>query len=178
MTHALASSAVADSFRDVETREFVHLEVVSYSIAWKSSIAAGVPPFGGGLIFHRLEEQHRCRYLLGLAMRHTSGYRAKIKGVFPFRGGFIFHHLEQQHCCCCLLACLLDNAGDIVNPKGEMKGSAITGPIGKECADLWPRIASAANAIFLVGDHFLGLNDQKTTDRLLMECQWPDKTVD
>ncbi|KAB2595155.1 60S ribosomal protein L23-like [Pyrus ussuriensis x Pyrus communis] len=40
-----------------------------------------------------------------------------------------------------------DNAGVIVNPKGEMKGSAITEPIGKECADLWPRIASAANAI-------------------------------
>ncbi|CAI8602481.1 unnamed protein product [Vicia faba] len=40
-----------------------------------------------------------------------------------------------------------DNAGVIVNPKGEMKGSAITSPIGKECADLWPRIASAANAI-------------------------------
>jgi len=39
-----------------------------------------------------------------------------------------------------------DNVGVIVNPKGEMKGSAITGPIGKECADLWPRIASAANA--------------------------------
>ncbi|RHN77662.1 putative ribosomal protein L14P [Medicago truncatula] len=37
-----------------------------------------------------------------------------------------------------------DNAGVIVNPKGEMKGSAITGPIGKECADLWPRIANAA----------------------------------
>lgn len=40
-----------------------------------------------------------------------------------------------------------DNAGVIVNPKGEMKGSAITGPIGKECADLWPRIASAASSI-------------------------------
>lgn len=26
----------------------------------------------------------------------------------------------------------------IVNPKGEMKGSAITGPVGKEAADLWP----------------------------------------
>jgi len=26
-------------------------------------------------------------------------------------------------------------------------GSVITGPIGKECVDLWPRIASAANAI-------------------------------
>merc|ERR1712216_849837 len=34
-----------------------------------------------------------------------------------------------------------DNAGVIVNPKGEMKGSAITGPVAKECADLWPRIA-------------------------------------
>ena len=31
--------------------------------------------------------------------------------------------------------------------KGEMKGSAITGPVAKECADLWPRIASAANSI-------------------------------
>lgn len=33
-----------------------------------------------------------------------------------------------------------DNAGVIVNPKGDMKGSAITGPVAKECADLWPRI--------------------------------------
>merc|ERR1711977_216782 len=40
-----------------------------------------------------------------------------------------------------------DNAGVIVNPKGEMKGSAITGPIAKECADSWPRIASAAGTI-------------------------------
>merc|ERR1712018_275348 len=37
---------------------------------------------------------------------------------------------------------LEDNAGVIVNNKGEMKGSAITGPVAKECADLWPRIAS------------------------------------
>jgi large subunit ribosomal protein L23e len=40
-----------------------------------------------------------------------------------------------------------DNAGVIVNPKGEMKGSAITGPVAKECADLWPRVASAAGSI-------------------------------
>lgn len=26
-------------------------------------------------------------------------------------------------------------------------GSAITGPVAKECADLWPRIASAAGTI-------------------------------
>ena len=40
-----------------------------------------------------------------------------------------------------------DNAGVIVNPKGEMKGSAITGPIAKECAELYPRIASNAGAV-------------------------------
>lgn len=40
-----------------------------------------------------------------------------------------------------------DNAGVIVNPKGEMKGSAITGPVAKECADMWPRIASSAGSI-------------------------------
>ena len=32
-------------------------------------------------------------------------------------------------------------------PQGEMKGSAITGPVAKECADLWPRIASNASSI-------------------------------
>ena len=40
-----------------------------------------------------------------------------------------------------------DNAGVIVNPKGELKGSAVAGPVAKECADLWPRISAAANAI-------------------------------
>ncbi len=40
-----------------------------------------------------------------------------------------------------------DNAGVIVNPKGEMKGSAITGPVAKEGAELWPRVASAAGTI-------------------------------
>ncbi len=40
-----------------------------------------------------------------------------------------------------------DNAGVIVNVKGEMKGSAISGPVAKACADLWPRIASAAGTV-------------------------------
>merc|ERR1712012_470230 len=40
-----------------------------------------------------------------------------------------------------------DNAGVIVNNKGEMKGSAILGPVARECADLWPRIASNAGSI-------------------------------
>merc|ERR1712063_69691 len=40
-----------------------------------------------------------------------------------------------------------DNAGVIVNNKGEMKGSAVTGPVAKECADLWPRISSNSGTI-------------------------------
>jgi len=28
-----------------------------------------------------------------------------------------------------------------------MKGSAISGPVAKECADLWPRIATNAGSI-------------------------------
>ena len=57
----------------------------------------------------------------------------------------------------------IDNAGVIVNNKGEMKGitcasthsiihinstgSTVTGPVAKECADLWPRIASNSSSI-------------------------------
>ncbi|XP_003389687.1 PREDICTED: 60S ribosomal protein L23 [Amphimedon queenslandica] len=40
-----------------------------------------------------------------------------------------------------------DNAGVIVNVKGEMKGSTVAGPVAKECADIWPRIASNASSI-------------------------------
>mmetsp|Transcript_12683 Transcript_12683/g.30778 ORF Transcript_12683/g.30778 Transcript_12683/m.30778 type:complete len:141 (-) Transcript_12683:537-959(-) len=40
-----------------------------------------------------------------------------------------------------------DNAGVIANPKGELKGSTIMGPVAKECAELWPKIASTANCI-------------------------------
>ena len=40
-----------------------------------------------------------------------------------------------------------DNAGVIINPKGEMKGSGIAGPVAKEAADLWPKISTHAPAI-------------------------------
>ncbi len=40
-----------------------------------------------------------------------------------------------------------DNAGVIINSKGEMKGSAIAGPVAKECADIWSKIASSAASV-------------------------------
>jgi large subunit ribosomal protein L23e len=38
-----------------------------------------------------------------------------------------------------------DNAGVIVNAKGEMKGSAVMGPVGKEAAELWPVSSEGAH---------------------------------
>eukprot|EP00996_Jenningsia_fusiforme_P005670 NODE_6688_length_544_cov_632.690909_g6266_i0.p2 GENE.NODE_6688_length_544_cov_632.690909_g6266_i0~~NODE_6688_length_544_cov_632.690909_g6266_i0.p2 ORF type:complete len:141 (+),score=18.57 NODE_6688_length_544_cov_632.690909_g6266_i0:77-499(+) len=43
--------------------------------------------------------------------------------------------------------CFEDNAGVIVNPKGEMKGSGVTGPVAKEAADIWPRVASNSGTV-------------------------------
>jgi len=40
-----------------------------------------------------------------------------------------------------------DNAGVIVNPKGEMKGSGIQGPVAKEAADMWPRVSANSSVI-------------------------------
>ncbi len=50
-----------------------------------------------------------------------------------------------------LLVCVLSgNLAGNLQPRLDVAmhaGSAITGPVAKECADLWPRIASAANSI-------------------------------
>jgi len=40
-----------------------------------------------------------------------------------------------------------DNAIVIVSPEGDPKGSEIRGPVAKEAADRWPRIASMATMI-------------------------------
>ncbi|GJM84757.1 hypothetical protein PR202_ga00459 [Eleusine coracana subsp. coracana] len=77
----------------------------------------------------------RKKVMPAVIVRQRKPFRRK-DGVYMYFEAFNFGKIA-----------IADNAGVIVNPKGEMKGSAITGPIGKECADLWPRIASAANAI-------------------------------
>ncbi|KAI5189943.1 large subunit ribosomal protein L23e [Nematocida sp. AWRm77] len=40
-----------------------------------------------------------------------------------------------------------DNAAVIITPKGEIKGTAISGPVAKECAEQWPKISSMASCI-------------------------------
>merc|ERR1712045_193913 len=67
----------------------------------------------------------RKKVMPGVIVRQRKAYRRK-EGVFI--------HFE-------------DNAGVIVNNKGEMKGSAVSGPVAKKCAELWPRIASNSGSI-------------------------------
>ncbi|GKU86222.1 hypothetical protein SLEP1_g770 [Rubroshorea leprosula] len=84
----------------------------------------------------------RKKVLPAVIVRQRKPWRRK-DGVYMYFEGLLLSPSSYSIC----FFGFLYNAGVIVNPKGEMKGSAITGPIGKECADLWPRIASAANAI-------------------------------
>jgi len=40
-----------------------------------------------------------------------------------------------------------DNAAVIITPEGELRGSEIRGPVAKEAAQRWPRVAGAASMI-------------------------------
>lgn len=40
-----------------------------------------------------------------------------------------------------------DNAAILITPEGELQGSKIRGPVAKEAAERWPRIASVASTI-------------------------------
>ena len=40
-----------------------------------------------------------------------------------------------------------DNAAVIITPEGELRGSEIRGPVAKEAAQRWPRVAGAASTI-------------------------------
>jgi len=40
-----------------------------------------------------------------------------------------------------------DNAAVIMTPEGEMKGTEIRGPVAREAAERWPRVANLASMI-------------------------------
>lgn len=74
--------------------------------------------------------------------------RGKTGYFPPSDPGRHFWESEGNRVTALLLGNFADFTGvQIVNPKGEMKGSAITGPVGKEAAELWPRIASNAGVV-------------------------------
>jgi len=40
-----------------------------------------------------------------------------------------------------------DNAAVIMTPEGELKGTEIRGPVAREAAERWPRVANLASMI-------------------------------
>ena len=40
-----------------------------------------------------------------------------------------------------------DNAGVLMTPEGDLKGTEIKGPVASEAAERWPRVANAATMI-------------------------------
>lgn len=111
--------------------------------------ASCVASCGGDVIFleeQRLPMMHFTYHLSGLSQLAMDGHQRDIVDR-RYAGNVGYNFLSHRTNRFCVLLLLIDNAGVIVNIKGEMKGSAITGPVAKECADLWPRIASAAGTI-------------------------------
>jgi large subunit ribosomal protein L14 len=43
--------------------------------------------------------------------------------------------------------CFEDNAGVLVTPEGEIKGTEIKGPVAAEASEKWPRIANLASMV-------------------------------
>lgn len=59
----------------------------------------------------------------------------------------------------------------IVNPKGEMKGSAITGPVGKEAAELWPVFTALPIVLFnLANKHLAYCKQLGCRDVRMFKC--------
>ena len=89
-----------------------------------------------------------CIVTPGVVVRQRRAWRRKDGIFIYFEGECVVKAYERKGLLIThTISISIDNAGVIVNPKGEMKGSAVTGPIAKECADLWPRIASGASSI-------------------------------
>lgn len=87
----------------------------------------------------------RKKVLQAVIIRQRKSIRRREGHFLYFEGRFFI--LGNAPLLTCIFFDNIDNAGVIVNPKGDMKGSGITGPVAKECSDLWPKIAGNAGSI-------------------------------
>ena len=88
----------------------------------------------------------RKKVLQAVIIRQRKAIRRR-EGHFLYFEGKLYNSCLQRALINMVDCFLLDNAGVIVNPKGDMKGSGITGPVAKECSDLWPKISGNAGSI-------------------------------
>ncbi|KAH7820234.1 putative 60S ribosomal protein L23 [Monocercomonoides exilis] len=68
-------------------------------------------------------------------------YRKKVVPIIIVRQRRPWHRQDGTY------IYMEDNACVICNPKGEMKGTQITGPVAKEAAEIWPKVSSHSDAI-------------------------------
>ncbi|KAF8523413.1 60S ribosomal protein L17/L23 [Gautieria morchelliformis] len=106
-----------------------------------------IEPYGFGARLNRLPDAGVGDMVVASVKKGKPELRKKTMPVVVVRQRKAWRRRDGVFLYFEVTAILQDNAGVIVNPKGEMKGSAITGPVAKECADLWPRIASNAGTV-------------------------------
>ena len=88
----------------------------------------------------------RKKVLMAVIVRQRKAFRRR-EGYFIYFEGKYYYIVTRPLCLITRVFLPIDNAGVIVNNKGEMKGQNITGPVAKEAADLWPRISGNAGSI-------------------------------
>ena len=71
----------------------------------------------------------------------NAGVIINIKGEMKGASGYVYW------CCVFFLSCVFVLCRDRLLLVCFLAGSAITGPVAKECADMWPRISSCAPSI-------------------------------
>lgn len=67
--------------------------------------------------------------------------RKKVVPVVVIRQKMIWRRREGSH------ICFEDNAGVVIMPNGDIKGTQIAGPVPREVSEMWPKISSQASAI-------------------------------
>ena len=67
--------------------------------------------------------------------------RGQIFGAVVIRQKYLIKRLNGTR------LCFEDNAGVLVTPEGEIKGTEIKGPVAAEASEKWPRIANLASMV-------------------------------
>lgn len=68
--------------------------------------------------------------------------RKKIVLAVPVRQKQIIRRIDGLH------VYFNDNAAVLITNKGELRGTQINGPVGREACDLWPKLSSQASSVF------------------------------
>lgn len=68
--------------------------------------------------------------------------RKKIVLAVPIRQKQIIRRSDGLH------VYFSDNAAVLITNKGELRGTQINGPVGREACDLWPKLSSQASSVF------------------------------